>query len=228
MSATSPGPNGPQPPALLEEYYGRRASEYEAIYHRDDPASSAELRQLGSAMCRVLAGRDVLEIACGTGYWTAQVASAAHTVTATDISPEMLAIAEGKSLRGTVRFARASAYELLALQGQFDGGLANFWFSHVPRSRTGEFLTGFHGRLRPGSPVFIADNVYVPGLGGELVANPGSEDTYKRRGLADGSEYTVLKNYYSEVELSRLFGVVGIDLEVYAGEFYWWVSYRVP
>ena len=49
----------------LRTYYGKRASEYEKIY--DKPERQAELAWLRERIPRLFAGRDVLEIACGTG-----------------------------------------------------------------------------------------------------------------------------------------------------------------
>ena len=89
------------------------------------------------------------------------------------------------------------------IQGEFDYGLANFWFSHIPRNRIESFLQSFHERLGSGTQVFIADNVYVPGRGGELITPTDSEDTYKRRELADGSKHEILKNYFSYEELNE-------------------------
>ena len=51
----------------MQDYYNRRAKEYEEIYRRDDPARQAELAALGEAMRRALAGLDVL--ACAMWEW---------------------------------------------------------------------------------------------------------------------------------------------------------------
>src|SRR5690348_12005201 len=184
---------------MMQEYYSRRAPEYEAIYTETDPARKPELEQLTEAMRAALSGRRVLEVACGTGYWTSMLAGHATYISATDISPEMLKLAAQKGLPPEqARFSNSDAYDLCWLPGEFDGGLANFWLSHVPRARLHEFLAGFHAKLSPGARVFMADNVYVEGVGGELVQKPGEADTYKRRQLQDGTTYDVLKNYFTE------------------------------
>ena len=52
----------------LVSYYSRRAAEYERIYRR--PERQTDLSTLRQMLSDELRGRDILEIACGTGYWT--------------------------------------------------------------------------------------------------------------------------------------------------------------
>ena len=174
----------------LGAYYSRRAEEYESIYRRDDPVRQQEQSAIAAAMTEALRNRDALEVACGTGYWSGVLATVVKSLVAVDISEEMLAIAQAKQLPADrVRFKQGNAYALGSDLGMFDGGVANFWFSHVPRAHVSEFLQGFHARLLPGARVFLADNVHVPGIGGELVTRAGVEDTFKLRTLADGSHH---------------------------------------
>lgn len=209
----------------MEEYYNRRAATYEEVYR--DPERQAELALLSGAMGDALTGRAVLEVACGTGYWTAVAAETARSIIATDISHEMLELAIDKKLPpNRVRFALSDAYGLDAIEGNFDAGLANFWLSHVPRSRLREFLDGLHRRLGEGAVVFIADNAYVPGLGGALLTPPGSEDTFKLRSLGD-LRYTILKNYYSAAELEQVLSTGTKGLRLTMGRYYWWLTYTV-
>ena len=77
-------------------------------------------------------------------------------------------------------------------------------FIRDPESRKpGARMPGFFATL-PKAARFFADNIYVPGEGGELL--PGVEDTWKRRG-----EHVVLKNYFSEDDL-RAFGFTDVRL----------------
>ena len=213
---------------MLHEYYDRRAREYEQIYRRDDPVRQREQAEIAAALKTALAGRNVLEVACGTGYWTAEAAAVAKYIVALDASPEMLAIARGKGLPAEkVAFREGDAYVLTSIAGHFDAGLACFWFSHVPKARIGEFLDSFHFRLGTGATVFMADNTFVPGVGGELVARPGLDDTFKLRQLADGSTYEVLKNYYDTDQLRDFLEPRSTDLRVNIGSCFWWISYTV-
>ncbi len=52
----------------MTDYYAKRASEYERIYQK--PERQEDLRQLQATVAGSFVGLDLLEIACGTGYWT--------------------------------------------------------------------------------------------------------------------------------------------------------------
>ncbi|WNR44342.1 methyltransferase domain-containing protein [Paenibacillus roseipurpureus] len=212
----------------MQAYYGARAEEYERIYHREDAEFQQELAMLAGVLTHQVKGRRVLEIACGTGYWSQIAAETAAQLVGVDIRPEVLHIAESKSWpKRNATFIEGDAYELSAIRGEFDFGLANFWFSHIPRNRIESFLQGFHARLGSGAQVLIADNVYVAGRGGELITREDSEDTYKRRELADGSMHEILKNYFSYEELNEIFRPLSEHLRIFVGGSFWYVSYTV-
>ncbi|MFD0694004.1 methyltransferase domain-containing protein [Paenibacillus sp. GCM10027628] len=212
----------------LQDYYGARVDEYERIYKREDPDYQQGLTMLAQAMTNVVRGQRVLEVACGTGYWTQYAAEAADHIVGVDIRPEVLQIAKSKPWPANkVSFCVGDAYRLEQVEGSFDCGVANFWFSHVPRNRIDEFLEGFHRRLGAGAEVFLGDNVYVPGRGGELIRKDDCEDTYKRRELADGSQHEIIKNYFSYEELKDIFKPYAKHLNIFVGSSFWYVSYTV-
>jgi len=68
--------------------------------------------------------RSVLEVACGTGYWTEQIATVATNVTAVDASEGMLQLARQKlRAREDVRLVKGDAYNLENLPGTFTTGV---------------------------------------------------------------------------------------------------------
>jgi SAM-dependent methyltransferase len=212
----------------LLPYYRRRAQEYEQIWHRDDPVRQGEQSAMAAALQDLFRHRRVLEVACGTGYWTQFAAVTAARVCAIDGAPETLDVARAKNLPADqVTFRAGDAYALAGVPGDFDAALAMCWFSHVPIARHAEFLAGLHRRLEPGAVVFMADNMNVPGVGGELIRRDGCADTFKLRTLADGSRHEVLKNYFTAAELRQLLSPLATDLRVHAGQCFWWASYCV-
>src|SRR5688572_19534045 len=95
----------------LSRYYAARSREYEQIY--DKPERQADLNRLKQLIPGYFVARDVLEIACGTGYWTQFIAPVARKITAIDINPETLAIARTKPLPADrVTFAVADVQDL--------------------------------------------------------------------------------------------------------------------
>jgi protein-L-isoaspartate O-methyltransferase len=68
-----------------ETYYRRRAAEYDRVY--DKLERQEDLESLRTQVASLLAGRRVLEVAAGTGWWTAVYADGAARVVATDVNP---------------------------------------------------------------------------------------------------------------------------------------------
>ncbi len=210
----------------MKDYYKRRAQEYEQIYHRQDALRRNEQEEIAKAMQEFLKGRDSIEIACGTGYWTKFLSNTAKSIVATDAVKEVIEIAKRKEYSIPVEFEVQDAYELKFAGQNFDGGLAMFWLSHIPKAKMEAFINGFHRALKKGAKVFMADNVYVEGIGGELIRKNGEEDTYKSRQLGSSQEL-VLKNYYSKDELDEIFGNHSTSLKVHYGKCFWYVSYEM-
>jgi SAM-dependent methyltransferase len=190
-------------PAELIEYYRRRAGEYEAFYAK--PERQADLLLLKKTIAEILRNARVLEVACGTGYWTTVISSAAEAVTATDVAEEPMRIAQSKSYpRGNVRFRVSDAYGLEESLGSFDAAFAGFWWSHVPRERIAQFVASLHARLEPGATVLLLDNLYVEGNSTPILEIDAAGNTYQLRTLSDGSSFRVMKNFPSKDELRAL------------------------
>lgn len=217
--------NGPAAEATLLDYYRRRAAEYEAIYAK--PERQADLARLRALVPGCFGQDDVLEIACGTGYWTQLIAPRVCSMAATDLAGETLAIARSKPLpAGRLRFVAADAYRLDDSLGRFTAAFAGFWWSHVPRTRIGEFLRSLHARLAPRARVVLLDNRYVEGSSTPVAETDGEGNTWQLRRLADGSTHRVLKNFPSRADLERCIGAAEFSYE--ALQYYWLCTYRLP
>ena len=210
----------------LKLYYSRRALEYEDIYRK--PERQHDLALLKRRVADLLAGCDVLEIACGTGYWTEVFAPAARSVYATDTSAEVLDLARQKSYPPErVEFGFADAYALQVPARRYTAAFSGFWWSHVPRARLRGFLDGLHGALEPGARVLFIDNRYVPGSSSAISRRDEAGDTHQQRTLADGSRYEVLKNFPDEAEAARVLKGAARDIAFEWLQYYWCLSYRV-
>src|SRR3954471_11732238 len=210
--------------ASMVGYYAKRASEYERIYQK--PERQKDLETLRGFVERTFAGAHVLEVACGTGYWTEILARSAASVVATDINEEVLAIARSKASDARrVTFRREDAYALPKLSPQCTAGLSAFWWSHIPKSRIRGFLSGLHGVLAPGSCVVFIDNAYVEGSSTPVSRVDDQGDTYQCRRLEDGSTHEVLKNFPTETQLRTVVEGLALDVHVEFLNYYWILSY---
>jgi len=140
----------------MVDYYEARAPHFEAVYDR--PERQADLRVLRDWLAQEARGLTLLEVACGSGYWTRVAASTAKAILAIDCNPSPLALARSKNLGPHVTFARADAFALPTVAAQFDGGMAHFWWSHVSLADQQRFLVHFASKLRNRAKLLMIDN----------------------------------------------------------------------
>ena len=194
------------PEASMAAYYAARAAEYEAVYAK--PERQADLRRLEAWLPGVFAGRRVLEVAAGTGWWTVHGARDAAFWLATDLNPETLAVARAKAaMPRCVRFATVDAYTLDGLGPQrFDAAFVGFWWSHLPRARLAGWLDALFSRLAPGAPVVFVDNRFVEGSSTPIAEVDAQGDCWQLRQLDDGSRHRVMKNHPTRAEVEATLG----------------------
>ncbi len=214
-----------QPDPEMAAYYAARALEYERIFAK--PERQADLRILEKEIPSLLAEKRVLEIACGTGYWTQHIARAARSILATDLTEETLAVARSKNLPAEkVRFAIADAYDLPAAEGPFDGAYAGFWWSHLRHSEVRPFLESLRRCLAPGAVVVLMDNLYVEGSSTPISRTDAEGNTWQERALQDGKKHDVLKNFPTEEQLMRQVEGFGTNCRYTALDYYWLFTFE--
>ena len=213
----------------LAAYYAARAAEYDRIYLK--PERQDDLRQIEAWLPGLFDGRRVLEVACGTGWWTRLIAPRAASVLAVDAAQQTLRIArarlaaEAATAAGRVEFVLGDAYALPDDGERFDAAFAGFWWSHVPMSRLRPFLLGLHARLQPGARVIFLDNRFVPGSSTPLDGTDAQGNTWQLRRLADGSTHRVLKNFPTETQLREAVQGLADGVSFRRWAHYWALEY---
>ena len=212
---------------MLQTYYADRAVEYEEVYQK--PERQESIAWLNIYLRQTFAQRRVLEVACGTGFWTQTLADIAASVVATDINREVLDIARQKPLPpGRVTFLEEDAFSLAGVPArEFTGGFSGFWWSHLPKPQIATFLRAFHAKLMPGARVLFADNCYVDGSNHPISRTDGDGNTYQQRVLRSGTQYEVLKNFPARQELEEAVAAYGTGIGYEASEYYWCLSYTL-
>jgi demethylmenaquinone methyltransferase/2-methoxy-6-polyprenyl-1,4-benzoquinol methylase len=214
-------------PESMQRYYAQRAAYYERVY--DKPERQDDLRAMKAWLAAPFEGRRVLEIACGTGYWTPHAAARSTSWLATDVNDEVMDIARRKSLPDRkVRFQRADAYTLAELGGAtFDAAFAGCWWSHVALDRLRPWLDILHARLEPGARVVMLDNSFVQTSNLPISRRDAQGNTYQLRTLDDGSTHEVLKNFPTRDEAFAALGPRARDAQWLAFTHYWLLTYTL-
>lgn len=210
----------------MKAYYAERAPYYDAVYLK--PERREDIEFLADYLPQQLAGRAVLEVACGTGYWTQHIGPVARRLVATDLTEEPLRFARLRPGAERVEFQQLDAYALLASLGTFDAAFAGLWFSHVPREKWRAFLTGLHAVLQPGARVILIDNNHAQLRDFPIAETDPQGNTFQHRTLRDGSVHRVLKNFPTEAQLLALMEELGCTARFRMLQNFWLLEYELP
>jgi len=201
----------------LVAYYRDRAAEYEKVYAK--PHYQRDQARITAIFQEILRDKNVLEVACGTGWWTERIARTARSVCATDINQSVLDIAASKNYPGgNVAFRLEDVFDRHPGES-FGALLGGFIWSHILLERLDAFLDCVLERVQPGGPVVFVDSRFVPGNSTHISHTDPVGNTYQTRRLDDGSEHLVLKNFPTpEFLRKKLSGAEVIELE------YFWLA----
>jgi len=206
----------------MAHYYNERAPEYEEIYFRDDAVRRTEIDDEVSRVRELAADKNVLEIACGSGYWTQYLSQTASRIAAIDIAPRMIEEARKKPTVCPVKFALADLNHLPETTEKYDLIALGFWFSHHPRQNYDALFLSLISRLVGAGQIWMIDNnPPAEGPSHDFSHRDEHGNSFKKRRLSDGREFTILKNYFSEEELREICqGRFRVNRLTY-GRYYW-------
>ncbi len=188
-------------------YYRSRAEEYDewflrqGRYDRDTEWNRRWYDEVEEVLAELESFRpagEVLELACGTGWWTEELARYADHITAVDASPEALEINREKVGDERVSHILADLFTWRP-EARYDVVFFSFWLSHVPPEKVFEFWGLVRDALRPGGRVFFIDSLH-PEKPAVNERPPGDPTTVRQ--LNDGREFRIFKTFYRPEELS--------------------------
>ena len=105
-------------------------------------------------------GDKVLELGCGTGYFTSALAKTGAQITAIDISPDLLRVAREKCVRPNISFEIQNAYSLSYGEGTFDAVVGSSVLHHL---EVNSALREIHRVLKRGGSIrFTEPNMMNP------------------------------------------------------------------
>jgi len=222
---------------LLEQqltYYRKRAPEYDewflrhGRYDRGAQHRSEWFREVAlieRELHHLVRGKDVLELAAGTGLWTERLANSAKRVVAVDGSPEVIGINKNRLHSFDVEYQIADIFTWQPRR-TFDVVFFSFWLSHVPAQRFEAFWDTVRLALNRKGNAFFIDSLLEQTSTARDHAPLDRSGTVRRK-LNDGREFQIVKVFYEPENLERRLRELGWIGRVRAsGKFFVYGSLR--
>ena len=207
------------------DYYNKRLQEYETVYTK--PERQADLNALLARLQTDVSRREVLELACGTGWWTERLAAHAASWIATDADTGALDIVQHKAIQGLSATTTLNAYQP-SVSTPVECVFAAHWYSHLRLDERSIFFRSVHDCLKPGGRLIMLDNNFVSGSSTEISRTDIEGNTYQTRKLKDGSLHEVLKNFPDHQQLAACaklyFGNIAFDNELTLNTIHYWYA----
>jgi SAM-dependent methyltransferase len=209
-----------------KDYYRARAGEYDEWFQREGRYDRgpehrarwfAEVDEVRAALERFRPAGRVLELACGTGWWTEQLVRFADSVTAVDASDEVLELNRLRVGDAKVRRERTDIFAWRP-DAAYDVVFFSFWLSHVPPERFDAFWAMVRDALAPGGRVFFIDSLRTEQSTATDHRLSGEGDVVLERKLNDGRRFHIYKVFYDPAELTGRLESIGWRAEVRATE----------
>jgi ubiquinone/menaquinone biosynthesis C-methylase UbiE len=160
-------------------HWGRRAAHFDEDFGHSI-RTPAERAAWNRVFALALGGRqslDVLDVGCGTGILSLEMAARGHRVTGIDFAPAMLALAKAKAAaaHADIRFDEGDAEALPYPPGRFDLVITRhvLWTLPHPEAAIDEWVRV----LRPSGRLAVID--------GHSLVTPGEEQSYGARRSAE-------------------------------------------
>lgn len=210
----------------LISYYNDRAKEYEKVYL--NPAEQGDLQMAEKIFQDIFANKTVLEIACGTGYWTEPIAKTATSIFATDINESVIEIARERQ-QENITFAVADMFSFAPVE-KFDGVFAGFIWSHILLQDLDKFLEQIKSFLKPNGTIVFIDGNAVAGTNHDLKNITKTDEygnTFQTRTLENGTSHLVLKNFPTKEFLFQKLSDIATEINFVKLKYYWIISYKL-
>lgn len=205
----------------LTSYYNYRAKEYDRVYLI--PEEQDDLVKATAIFQQLFRQKQVLEIACGTGYWTEQIAATAFSILATDINASVVEIAKNRKQFDNVVFEVADMYSL-SPKPTFNALFGGFIWSHILLQDLDIFLRKVVSFLQPGTTIAFIDSKPVENTlhsKKNITKTDEQGNTYQTRTLDDGTAHLVLKNFPTKEFLIQKLSPFSKQVEFIDLDNYW-------
>jgi SAM-dependent methyltransferase len=154
---------------------------------------------------------DVLELACGPGIFTRELARHTRSVTALDASQHMLARNRDEVADPKVVYVNADIFDW-SPDRVYDVVFFGFWLSHVPPAAFEEFWALVRRCLRSdGLVAFVDEDERATAYDEVLTVG---DVPAARRTLDDGRKFDIVKVFWTPADLEERLDSLGWDIRI--------------
>ena len=205
----------------LISYYHERAKEYDKVYQI--PEEQEDLLKATELFQKIFAHKSVIEIACGTGYWTEQISKTAISILATDINKSVIDIAKTRHFNDNVTF-KVADMNSLTIDKKFDGFFGGFIWSHILLQNIDNLLINLKDLITDKGEIVFIDSKQVDGLNHDkkrITRVDQYGNTFQTRKLENGTTHEVVKNFPSDNFMVDKLSQIATDIKIIDLEHYW-------
>ena len=193
-----------------------------------EPDMDEDIDDMSIHLGNVLAGHTVLELGCGTGFWTEVAAESAAKVEAVDINASLVDIARERPMtEGKVTFRVADALDLPEDIGKFSAVLVSFLWSHLHKKEQEQLLATLKKRLGKDVLLVLLDDAFVEGFSETIARTEPDGTTYQILTTPEGERIEVAKSYQSDSALRKRLGTAVKEIKIERIEFFWILTCRL-
>lgn len=227
MNAANDDPGGPD--AEKDEmfsYYEAQADGYDDFYQGRGQAVPQLAREYPvdtAAISELLTGfghGDVVDLACGTGFWLSAYGSNSKTVTLVDQSATVLARCLSRvqelGLGGVATAIQGDLFRVRLVEAGYDAAMVGFLLSHLTEHQTKALFDGLGPLLRPLATLAVVDSAWS-----DEKSLYRQREGFERRALDDGRSFVIRKKYFDRDGLKALLDQHGFQVQsVYVGKVF--------
>jgi len=206
-------------------YYEARAPEYDdwffrrGRYDRGPRASAQWFDEVAQVRERLAGepwrGRDVLELAPGTGLWSEWLLAQGARLSVVEGSPAMVAqLAERLGPDADAVEVTVADLFTWTPTRRYEAVFFGFFLSHVPLERLDDFFSHVANTLVPGGVVAFVDSRRETTSTAHDHTLPETGDEVMTRRLDDGREFEIVKNFFEPAVITSAAARAGIALDV--------------
>ncbi len=213
--------------ALLSEqlrYYRERAGEYDEWFLRNGRYNHGskentrwfrEIRFLEKKLDEFGPGGRILEIACGTGFWTQKLLQYSDDITALDASEEVIILNREKCKPHQPDYIVADIFSWKPIES-YDVVFFSFWLSHVPPGLFADFWKLVRGCLAERGRVFFIDSSSSQKHYTRVhkLPRPSRNEYIVGRRLNSGRTFRIIKVRFEPEVLAERLGELGWNISV--------------